>query len=569
MPRREATKSSQGEPQDPLAADFRIFLAAVWDHLRLPKPTPIQNDIANYLQHGPKRSVIEAFRGVGKSWITSAFALWSLYKDPQINILVVSASKNRADAFSTFTLRLIREVPFLRHLHPRDDQRNSKIEFDVGPARAAHSASVKSVGITGQIAGSRADLVIADDIEVPNNSMTQHQRDKLAELVKEFDAVLKPGGRIVYLGTPQTEQSLYQVLEERGYEVRIWPARFPDQKQQASYGARLAPWVLRQIANGAPIGSSTEPSRFSDEDLLERELSYGRSGFALQFMLDPSRADADRYPLRLSDLMVFGLNPDKAPAELVWASSPELVLEDLPCVGFRGDRWHRPAWHGDEWVPYSGCVMAIDPSGRGAGETAYAVVKVAAGKQFLVASGGFRDGHTDEAMEAMAKVAKLHKVGTIIVEPNYAGNMFISLLQPHLRRANHQCTVTEADWSKTQKEARIIGTLEPVMNQHRLVVCRSVVEADWRGIDTQIGDDAHRYRLFYQMTRITPERGSLAVYDRLDALAMAVAYWEDHMAVDQAKAAEQHRQGLLEKELERFVESAIGGPKRTNRGRWV
>jgi len=86
---------------------------------------------------------------------------------------------------------------------------------------------VKSVGIIGQ--RSRADYIIADDIEVPNNSMTQGMRDRLSEAVEEFDAILKPDGRIVYLGTPQNQESLYNKLPERGYKTHIWPARFPDE----------------------------------------------------------------------------------------------------------------------------------------------------------------------------------------------------------------------------------------------------------------------------------------------------------------------------------------------------
>ena len=126
--------------------------------------------------------------------------------DPQLNFLVVSASKVRADDFSTFTLMLVNDMPVLQCLVPQSGQRNSKIAFDVGPAEADHAPSVKSVGIFGQLAGSRADEIIADDIEIPNNSMTQPMRDRLSESVKEFDAIVKPGGRITYLGTPQTEK---------------------------------------------------------------------------------------------------------------------------------------------------------------------------------------------------------------------------------------------------------------------------------------------------------------------------------------------------------------------------
>ena len=57
--------------------------------------------------------------------------------------------------------------------------------------------------------------LIADDVENVNNSMTQGQRDKLSELVKEFDACITPEkGRIIFLGTPQTENSLYDVLPQ-------------------------------------------------------------------------------------------------------------------------------------------------------------------------------------------------------------------------------------------------------------------------------------------------------------------------------------------------------------------
>jgi hypothetical protein len=182
---------------DPLRGPhgFKNFLWLVWQHLNLPEPFPVQYEIADYLQHGPKRLIIQAFRGVGKSWITSAFVCWLLYCDPQLNILVVSASKSRADDFSTFTMRLIEEMPLLAHLRPKEGQRSSKIAFDVGPAQADHAASVKSAGITGQITGSRADVIIADDIEVPNNSETQAMREKLLHQVKEFDSIIKPGTR--------------------------------------------------------------------------------------------------------------------------------------------------------------------------------------------------------------------------------------------------------------------------------------------------------------------------------------------------------------------------------------
>ena len=66
--------------------DFRNFLYLVWKHLNLPEPTDVQYDIADYIQHSPNRAIVSAFRGVGKSWITSAYVLWRLLLNPQLNI---------------------------------------------------------------------------------------------------------------------------------------------------------------------------------------------------------------------------------------------------------------------------------------------------------------------------------------------------------------------------------------------------------------------------------------------------------------------------------------------------
>ncbi|MDX1059914.1 phage terminase large subunit [Sinorhizobium medicae] len=415
---------------DPLL-DFRNFLYLVWLHLNLTKPTKVQYDIAHYLQHGPKRMVIEAFRGVGKSWVTSAFVCWLLYCNPQLNILVISASKQRSDDFSTFTMRLIFEMDILAHLRPAPDQRCSKVSFDVGPARASHAPSVKSLGITSQIAGSRADVLIADDVEVPNNSDTHLKREKLSEQIKEFDAVLKPGGRIIYLGTPQSEQSIYNLLPDRGYQVRIWTARYPDPERQAKYGARLAPMLVRELDRDPDIvGRPTDPERFTAEDLDERELSYGRSGFSLQFMLDTSLSDEDKYPLKLSDLIVMGLNPGKGPAEVVWSSAPDLTYEQLPMVGLPGDRYYRPMFISKDWVDWEGSVMFVDPSGRGKDETSWAIVKMLHGILFATKINAKRgDGYSDETLLTILRDAKEQKVNLILVEPNFGDGMFAQLLR--------------------------------------------------------------------------------------------------------------------------------------------
>ena len=536
--------------------DFRYFLFLIWKHLGLPDPTPIQNDIAAYLQYGHKRKVIEAFRGVGKSWITAAYVLFRLYHDPQLKILVVSASKERADNFSTFTLRLINDVPWLSHLAPRNGQRNSKISFDVGEAKPDQSPSVKSVGLFGQLTGSRADIIIADDVEVVNNSYTQGMRDKIKEAVKEFDAILKPGDNteITYLGTPQTAMSLYNVLGERGYNTKIWTARVPDADLKAWYGKRLAK-IVTLMTN---TGHSTDPTRFSDKDLTEREASYGRSGFALQFMLDTSLSDAEKYPLRTSDLIVMNVNPTLAPEKLVWAAEPQNKIKDLPNLGFDGDAWYSPMSIGEEWRPYDNSIMFIDPSGRGKDECAWVILKSQGTNLYLVSEGGHRLGYSDMGMETLYKEAEKHQVNLCLIESNFGDGMFTQLfssyMSAHTKDNGYSCSLEEVRSSK-QKELRIIDTLEPLFNQHRIIVDRKVIDKDYQETQELTGvlENSCAYSLFYQLTHITKDRGSLNHDDRADAFAGCAARFIEIMNADQDTLIQNNKMADVEADAAIFL----------------
>ena len=533
---------------DPRLNDFRNALFLTWKSVGLPEPTPVQYDMADWLQSGPRRRVLMAFRGVGKSWITSAYVMHSLLLDPSRQFLVVSASKNRADEFTNFCKKLMNAVPIYQHLLPRDNQRDSAIAFDVAPAPPSHAPSVKSLGITGQLTGSRADEVILDDVEVANNSATATMRELLRERIKEVDAIIKPGGRVTFLGTPQTEESIYNTLMERGYECRIWPALYPTEQEMSAYGGRLAPMVADKWSKTA-AGKPTDPDRFDEDDLQERALSYGRSGFSLQFMLNTSLSDVDRYPLRLSDLIVHGGDVEQAPERIAWGGMQDTIEDDLPAVGFKGDRYHRPQSISDKFVPYTGSVLSIDPSGRGEDETGYAVVKMLNGWMHLTAAGGLRGGYTPDNLKMLAKVARDQKVNKIIIESNFGDGMFTQLLTPYLRDT-WPCTVEEVRHS-TQKERRIIDTIEPVMNQHRLVVHPSVIRADYESTKGLPTEKQLAYMLFYQLTRITRDRQSLRHDDRIDALSMAVGYWAQAVAVDVDMMVRERKDRDIAKELEK------------------
>nr|DAL48942.1 MAG TPA_asm: Terminase [Bacteriophage sp.] len=535
-----------------MKADFVFFLFVLWKALSLPVPTRCQIDMAKKLSAGDnRRFILQAFRGIGKSFITCAFVVWKLWNNPDLKFMIVSASKERADANSIFIKRIIDLMPQLQELKPKQGQRDAVISFDVGPAKPDHSPSVKSVGITGQLTGSRADILIADDVEVPGNSATQAARDRLSELVKEFDAILKPGGTVIYLGTPQTEMTLYRQLEGRGYSTTIWPARYPrDEKDWKSYGDRLAPMLQAELESD-PEGYYWRPTdevRFDDEDLKERELSYGKAGFALQFMLNPNLGDAEKYPLKLRDLIVADLDTESSPMVYQWLPNLQNKREDVPNVGLMGDAYHTYQTVGSAFSSYTQKILVIDPSGRGKDETGYAVLYQLNGYIFVMEAGGMRGGYEDSTLEALAKIGRKWKINEYVIEGNFGDGMYLELFKPVAARI-HPAAVTEVK-SKGQKELRICDVLEPIMGSHRLIVNSSTIVSDYQTAADKDGVRNPIYSLFYQMTRISRERGALAHDDRLDALAIGVQFFVESMAKDAVKGQREVTEEWLEEQME-------------------
>ncbi|UUG66327.1 terminase large subunit [Pectobacterium phage vB_PcaP_P15_PC2B6] len=544
-----------------LKGDFVAFLFVLWKALGLPEPTRCQIDMAKCLANGDnKKFILQAFRGIGKSFITCAFVVWTLWRDPQLKILIVSASKERADANSIFIKNIIDLLPFLSDLKPRQGQRDSVISFDVGPARPDHSPSVKSVGITGQLTGSRADIIIADDVEIPSNSATSGSRDKLWTLVQEFAALLKPlpSSRVIYLGTPQTEMTLYKELEDnRGYTTIIWPALYPrSEVERQYYGERLAPMLLEEFLESpeALMGQPTDVVRFDLDDLRERELEYGKAGFTLQFMLNPNLSDAEKYPLRLRDAIVAAMDFFKAPMGYQWLPNRENANQTLPNVGLKGDSYHSYHTSSQNVNGYQQKILVIDPSGRGKDETGWCVLYTLNGYIYLMDSGGFRDGYSDKTLESLAKKAKQWNVQTVVFESNFGDGMFGKVFSPVLLK--FQAATLEEIRARGMKELRICDTLEPVLSTHRLVVHEEVVRNDYQTARDSDGKHDVRYSLFYQMTRITREKGALAHDDRLDALALGVEWLRETMEQDSSKIEDEVILEFLERHMEEPIVSA-------------
>ena len=533
--------------------NFKNFLYVVFKYINLPSPTEIQYAIADELQYRESDLTINGFRGVAKSTITGCYNSWLLDRDPEnTQIIYVGSNQEEAKKFMKFTRGLLDIVPFLNYLIPTDKQRDNALSFDVRPAGFKIQPSCKAVGIFGNLTGNRATHIIADDIETSENCDTQVKREHTESAVTEFRQIVQAQrGSLLFLGTPHTEVSIYNKLYDKGIPTRIFPIKYPTPQQQEKYGDKLAPYIVQKLEQDPTlVDKPTDPIRFNEMDILKLE-AEGRSKFAMQQMLDTTLSDIERYPLKCADLIVMDCDKDIAPEKVAYGSAPNQIIKDIPCNGIGTDKFYAPIPLPDtKWLPYSYKVMAIDPSGRGKDELAYAIVGVLNGYIHLLKQGGLQGGYCNDNLKELAKLAKEYNINKAKIESNFGDGMFTTLLNPILRKI-HPCAVEEIRHN-TQKEKRIIDTLEPVMNQHKLIVDKQVIKDDYESIKQYPLEKQQQYSLFYQMTRITKDRGSLGHDDRVDVLAIAVADCLDMLLVDVDDEIQRRLDEELDAELERF-----------------
>ena len=525
-------------------------------------PTRQQVSVCDWMQNGPERSLTVAFRGLGKSILASFYALWRLRVDPSEKILVVSATAVKATDFSSFMLRCIGEVDILQCLMPGPSNRFSNVAFDVGPTMVEQSPSVRSMGIMGQTTGQRCTCAILDDVETLANVITQLKQERVAHAVEEIQSIIKPdegqplARKILYLGTPHTETSIYlRLVRERSYSARYWPALYP--KELESYEGNLDPALEQELlADPSLIGEPTDPERFSHEDLLQRKAAMTKASFELQFMLNTRLATLDKFPIRLGDLIVMDIDGTALPETVVWSNQPDVRLQELVCVGMGADRfYHRPIFQ-NGWISRSEqwrCVLAIDPAGRGADELAWAVVAELNGNLFLLESGGSTLGYADEVLQYLSKVAKKWDVNYVVAESNMGDGMFSALLKPHLMR-EHPVTIEEVRHNQ-RKEQRLCDTLGPLIQQHRLVVTTRVIKQDYRLLDED-PETGYSRSLFVQASRLTAEKGCLSHDDRLDALAIACGFFVESAAQDQQRAAQARANQLQQEAYDAWLDES-------------
>lgn len=512
--------------------------------------TPIQLDIAKYMQECSDKSMVQAQRGQAKSTLAALYAVWTLIRNNSARILVVSAGARQASDVARMIVRLIQQWNLLCWLRadPNAGDRFSTESYDVHYSLRGvdKSASVTCMGVTANLQGARADLLIPDDVETQKNSMTQVQREQLALLTKEFSAICSHG-KILYLGTPQTKDSVYKQLRSRGFQIRIWTSRYPNSEEIQRYRRdELAPIILDALEADPSLGTGggisgqrgkpVDPQLFSEETLQAKELDYGAEGYALQYMLDTMLSDLLRQRINVTDMPVVHTGVDYAPDVVHWSSDPRLAVKhsNSACLN---ELFVQAVQTSTNFVPFTNASMFIDPAGSGGDEVAFCIGAEAAGYLHLFTTGGFAGGFTEENCHKLIKLAQDYRVRVMYLERNMGHGTATALMQNCIRTAKADIGVQDY-YVTGQKERRIIDTIAPVVRRHRLVVHKQAIDDDWLYCLAQPESKRQQFSLFRQLTDITYDRNSLAHDDRADCLQAFVAHFGKLLGIDENKVAE-------------------------------
>lgn len=562
---------------DGLASDFSFFLAELWRNTGLDRKHPLgelELDVADYVQNGPPKRGVLAFRFFGKSTIiTCAYAAWRLFSDPQTKIVVVSKSDGHAKKLIKLVREWIDTVWFLNHLNPEtgDDRPDRTDYFDVGPAKKGdtHAHSLQAFGIGGQLTGARGDLLIADDIETLQNTLTVDARDRLSDQVAEFHHVAQFGRKeIIYIGTPHHEETLYTKLAKRGYAFRSYPKVYPQPKELV---LGLAPILQARLDSGAvQPGDITAPYRVTQDEIASDQRE-GVTNFGMQCGLVCNLGQVAQYPIRLRDLIVFDCphprTARKAPISLVYGTQTRngqsTAIQDIPCLGFAGDALHRPAYIDEIWEPYTATKAAIDPAGKGSDRLGLAIGSHLNANIFLHLLQGLTGGASLENMDYLARTLRAHDAREVLVETNIdTMGVFVQLLEAAIRRylvkpggTDDEGNSYPAGWAASitpihstgQKELRLCMTLEPVIAAHQLIVSPATVTPLDPSTHPEEREIDHAQ---YQLTRLRRIPNCLAEDGKLDALQILIHGFKHTLHADPgqraAKARERRTQDTID-----------------------
>ncbi len=420
--------------------DFKLFLV-IWNQQQNMRTPAIHLQMADWLQgaleQGDQRLLLQAFRSSGKSTITGLYAAWRLLCDPSLRIIVLAADMDLARKMVRNVKKIVERHPLTAHLKPPQADQWGADRFTILRDIEMRDPSMMAKSVQTNLTGSRADMIICDDVEVPNTCDSAAKRADLRERLGEIDYVLVPNGTQLYLGTPHHYHSIYADVAR------------PELDEDAPF---LDGFKRLSIPLLDERGICAWPERYDTDDIARIKRMTGPNKFASQMQLVPVNITEGR--LDTTALCFYD-------GELVYQKELELL-----------------SLNGRKLVSAS---AYWDPSfGRGGDASVVAVIFTdEAGRYYLqhlhyvrLDAKSIEDEATQQC-RIVAQIAKQFYLPFITVENNGIGRFLPNILRREMSTAHAPTKVRELS-NRRNKELRILEAFDAVLSARLLHIHDSV-----------------------------------------------------------------------------------------------
>lgn len=422
--------------------NFPLFLAW-WNRVQHQSTPSHHFDIAQWLQDrddaGDINLLLLAFRGCGKSTLIGLYAAWRLVLDPNLRILVISADDHLAIRMVRNVRRIIERHPACVDILPENPNEWASDRFTVLRPGDLRDPSMVAAGITGNITGMRADLIICDDVEVPNTSDSADKRNELRARLHELSFIKSSNATMLYIGTPHAFDTIY--ADQPRDDI---PGHLPF----------LDGFTTLRLPIYTKDGTSHWPEKFSIEKLNDMHRRVGVARFQSQMMLKPYNID-DSY---------------LDPALINFYDDPIVYIKEIrktylgahEILSLRA--WWDPALAtgaGDKSVL---AVVAVDTNGH------FYVHHLA----YLNVADHLNGNIAHAQCMAVTDILKRFRVPVIGIEINGIGQMLPGILREKIAQARLGTTVLGMT-SHGHKNERIIQALETPLAARMVHAHRSIL----------------------------------------------------------------------------------------------
>lgn len=439
------------------------LFAVVWNQMQHQNTPYIHLRILRWLENSwetlDTQLLLMAFRACGKSTLVGIFCAWLIYTDPDKRILVMAADDMLARKMVRNVKRILERHPLTFNLIPSHADQWASDRFTVSRDLELRDPTMLARGITSNITGARADIIIYDDVEVPNTSNTIVARHELRERLTESRFILTPMGSQIYVGTPHTYDTIYRTKTTDDCDAYL--CGFTDYRVPIVTGDNQSIW----------------PERFPMSEISAIKKQVGPNKFASQMMLQPMNIAEGR--LDVTQLQFYNADLDYSEV----CQKPVLYLKGKQLMS---------------------CSSWWDPSfGAANGDASvFAVVFTDSDGQYYIHHIDYirtdsRD-NDDEASQQCKKIAALmmqYHVPSVTVEINGIGKFLPAILRRELRSIGVHASVIEYS-NRKPKSQRILESFDAVMAAQSLHVSEAVQQTpflnemrEWRPTQTNGRDD--------------------------------------------------------------------------------